>query len=67
MKLLFRSSISLSLLRSLFLASGLELKGQNLDPDLFSDLGNNTFFHRWRPSYHFLALAGHMNDHCGPI
>ena len=35
----------------------------NLDPNALDMYGNNSLFLRWRPQYHFLAPAGHMNEY----
>jgi beta-fructofuranosidase len=36
-----------------------------LTADIIQNLGNNTLFNRWRPTYHFISPAGWMNV-CAP-
>jgi hypothetical protein len=35
---------------------------QDLDPFALDRYANNSLFLQWRPRYHFLGPAGHMNE-----
>ncbi|KAJ5241740.1 uncharacterized protein N7469_000067 [Penicillium citrinum] len=41
--------------------------GQTLTAEMIEKMGNNSLFERWRPTSHFLAPAGWMNDPCAPM
>ncbi|KZF23331.1 glycoside hydrolase family 32 protein [Xylona heveae TC161] len=43
------------------------LAGVNLNPDELESYDSNALFNRWRPRFHFMAPAGHMNDPCAPM
>jgi sucrose-6-phosphate hydrolase SacC (GH32 family) len=58
--------VSFYLICSVVRGQSLVEKNLNINANI-SDFGNNTLFLRWRPTFHFLAPAGHMNDPCGPM